>query len=257
VRRVFFALVFLNLAYLAWAYWVTPPPTVPVNEAIERLPRLKLVEELPPSQRPDPNAPKTPDTAQACMSVGPFPDVNNSAQAASLLKERGFDPRQRAAAGEMSDGFWVFVGGMKTEADTDKMLANLEHNGVKDALVMPATATEGRRVSLGLFSERARAERRAETVRAMGIKAEVAERKLPGTLYWVDLAPLPGMTTVPLQDLFAEGVSSKIAVQPCPPAVAAAAPAALAPAAPPAAATSAPTAPASAQLQPGATPKLP
>ena len=37
----------------------------------------------------------------------------------------------------------------------------------------------------------------------MGIKAEVAERKLPGTLYWVDLAPLPGMTTIPLQDLFA------------------------------------------------------
>ena len=254
MRRVFFALVFLNLAYLAWAYWVTPPPTVPVNEAIERLPRLKLVEELPPSQRPDPNAPKAPDTAQACMSVGPFPDVNNSAQAASLLKERGFDPRQRAAAGEMSDGFWVFVGGMKSEADTDRMLVNLEHNGIKDALVMPATATEGRRVSLGLFSERARAERRADTVKALGIKAEVAERKLPGTLYWVDLAPLPGMNTIPLQDLFAQGVSSKIAVQPCPAATVAAtpAPSAAPPVAPPAAA------PASAQLQAASPPaKLP
>ena len=251
MRRVFFALVFLNLAYLAWAYWVTPPPTVPVNEAIERLPRLKLVEELPPSQRPDPNAPKAPDTAQACMSVGPFPDVNNSAQAASLLKERGFDPRQRAAAGEMSDGFWVFVGGMKSEADTDHMLVNLEHNGIKDALVMPATATEGRRVSLGLFSERARAERRADTVKALGIKAEVAERKLPGTLYWVDLAPLPGMNTIPLQDLFAQGVSSKIAVQPCPAATVAATPA------PPAAAPPA-AAPASAQLQAASPPaKLP
>jgi len=254
VRRVFFALVFLNLAYLAWAYWVTPPPTVPVNEAIERLPRLKLVEELPASQRPDPNAPKAPDSAQACMSVGPFPDVNNSAQAASLLKERGFDPRQRAAAGEMSDGFWVFVGGMKSEADTDRMLVNLEHNGIKDALVMPATATEGRRVSLGLFSERARAERRADTVKALGIKAEVAERKLPGTLYWVDLAPLPGMNTIPLQDLFAQGVSSKIAVQPCPAATVAAtpAPSAAPPVAPPAAA------PASAQLQAASPPaKLP
>ena len=225
MRRVFFALVFLNLAYFAWAFWVTPPPTVPVNEAIERLPRLKLVEELPLSERPEPNAPRMP-TAQACLSVGPFADVNNSAQAASLLKARGFDPKQRAAPGEMADGFWVFVGGLKTEADMDKMLASLEHNGVKDALVMPTAATEGRRVSLGLFSERARAERRVETVRAMGIKAEVAERKLPGTLYWVDLAPLPGMNTIPLQDLFAEGVSSKIAVQPCPAATVAAATAA-------------------------------
>jgi hypothetical protein len=248
VRRVFFALVFVNLAYLAWASWVTPPPTVPVNEAIERLPRLKLVEELPPAERPDPNA--APESAQACLSVGPFADVNNSAQAASLLKAKGFDAKQRAAQGEMQEGFWVFVGGMKSEVDTDRALVTLEHNGVKDALVMPATATEGRRVSLGLFSERVRAERRAEAVRAMGLKAEVAERKLPGTLYWVDLTPLPGMTTVPLQDLFAEGVSSKIAVQPCPLARAAAAPAPATPAtaapaaAPPAAAaTSAATAP--------------
>jgi hypothetical protein len=130
------------------------------------------------------------------------------------------------------------------------MLVNLEHNGIKDALVMPATATEGRRVSLGLFSERARAERRADTVKALGIKAEVAERKLPGTLYWVDLAPLPGMNTIPLQDLFAQGVSSKIAVQPCPAATLASTPAPAA--APPAAA------PASAQLQAASPPaKLP
>jgi hypothetical protein len=71
-------------------------------------------------------------------------------------------------------------------------------------------------VSLGLFTERARAERRAEAVRAMGLKPEITERKIPGTLYWVDLAPQPGMTSVPLQDLFAEGVSSKVSVQPCP-----------------------------------------
>jgi hypothetical protein len=116
---------------------------------------------------------------------------------------------------------------------------------------MPATATEGRRVSLGLFSERARAERRAETVRAMGIRAEVAERKLPGTLYWVDLAPLPGMNTIPLQDLFAQGVSSKIAVQPCPAASLAATPASTAPAA------VVGTPPASAQLQPGPPARLP
>ena len=64
---------------------------------------------------------------------------------------------------------------------------------------------QGRRVSLGLFTERARAERRAESVRAMGLKAEVAERKLANALYWVDLAPQPGMNTIPLQDLFCPG----------------------------------------------------
>ena len=108
----------------------------------------------------------------------------------------------------MSDGFWVFIGGMKTQAETDHALATLEHGGIRDALVMPETPDAGRRVSLGLYSERARADRRAQAVRQTGLKAEVAERKLPGTLYWVDLAPQSGINTIPLQDLFAEGVSS-------------------------------------------------
>jgi hypothetical protein len=67
-------------------------------------------------------------------------------------------------------------------------------------------------------------------VKQAGLKAELADRKLPATLYWVDLAPQPGMNTIPLQDLFAEGVSSRISVQPCPTAVQSAAkPAASAP----------------------------
>lgn len=219
MRRVFFALLFANLAYFAWALWVTPPASVPVNEAVAHLPPLKLLTELPADQRPDPDAPPKslePVVTQACMSVGPFPDVTNSAQAAAILKQKGFDPKQRAAEGDTIQGFGVFIGGMKSEAESDKVLVTLEHNGVKDALVMPASAEAGRRVSLGLFTERARAERRAEAVRAMGLKPEITERKIPGTLYWVDLAPQPGMTSVPLQDLFAEGVSSKVSVQPCP-----------------------------------------
>ena len=115
----------------------------------------------------------------------------------------------------------MFIGDVQTDSDSDRLLVTLEHNGIKDALLMPASADAGRRISLGLFTERARAERRAESVRAMGLKAEVAERKLPSTVYWVDLAPQAGMTTVPLQELFAQGVSSKVSVQTCPPAAAA------------------------------------
>jgi hypothetical protein len=254
VRRLFFALLFANLAYFAWAAWVTPPPSVPPNAALAQLPPLKLLSELPADQRPDPDAPPQnlePVVTQACMSVGPFPDVTNSAQAAALLKQKGFEPKQRAAEGDTLQGFGVMISGMKSEAEADKVLVTLEHNGVKDALVMPASADAERRVSLGLYTERVRAERRADAVRAMGLKPEVVERKIPGTLYWVDLAPQPGMTTVPLQDLFAEGVSSKVSVQPCPdphPATAAAAP--LAPAANSRAATAPSAAPAAAPKSP-------
>jgi len=220
VRHAFFALLFVNLAYFAWAHWVDVPKAPPVNEAIARLPRLKLLDDAPQSQAPQPSAEKTASNQPAaCFSVGPFGDLSNSALAAAILRQRGFDPKQRAEEGQMSDGYWVFIGGMKTQAETEHALTTLERGGIKDALVMPETPDAGRRVSLGLYSERARADRRAQAVRQTGLKAEVAERKLPGTLYWVDLAPQPGVNTIPIQDLFAEGVSSRIAVQPCPAAV--------------------------------------
>ena len=220
VRTIFLALVFLNVAYFAWAHWVDSPRRAPVGQTTH-LPQLRLADELPAGGTPDPatQAKASQAESQACFSVGPFADVDNSAKAAALLRAKGFDPHQRAEAAEGSSGFWVFVGNLKSDAEADRALVTLEHGGVKDALVMPATADTPKRLSLGLFSERARADRRAQSIRALGLNAEVAERKLPGTVYWVDLAPLPGMGTVPIQDLFAEGISSKIAVQTCPAAV--------------------------------------
>jgi hypothetical protein len=218
VRLAFFALLFANLAYFAWSHWVDAPRPPPVNDAIAHLPRLKMADELPPAERPKPHtAQKTAlQESLACLSVGPFGDLANGAQAAALLKAKGFDPRQRAEQGQSSDGYWVYVSGLASLAEVDQALVTLEHSAVKDARVMPATAGVGPRISLGLYSERSRAERRAQTVRAAGLKAEIAERKLPGTLYWVDLTPPPGMGPIPLQDLFAEGINSKISVQPCP-----------------------------------------
>ena len=218
MRNAFLALLLVNLAYFAWSHWVDAPKAPPVNEAIAKLPRLKLLDDLPASERPQASAAEKTalEKPGACLSVGPFGDIANSAQAAALLKAKGFDPKQRAEEGQMSDGFWVFIGGMKTQAEVDHALVTLEKSGIKDALVMPESADAGRRLSLGLYSERTRADKRAQAVRQSGLKVDVAERKLPGTLYWVDLTPPPGINSVPIQDLFAEGVSSRIAVQPCP-----------------------------------------
>jgi hypothetical protein len=219
VRTIFLGLVLLNLAYFAWAHWVDVPRRGTTAQAAH-LPQLRLAEELSAADKADLAAQRAPQPeAQACFSVGPFGDVDNSAKAAALLRAKGFDPHQRAESAESSEGWWVYVGNLKSDADADRALVTLEHGGIKDALVMPATGDTPKRLSLGLFSERARADKRAQSIRSLGLYAEVAERKVPGTLYWVDLAPLPGMSTVPIQDLFAEGVSSRIAVQTCPAAV--------------------------------------
>ena len=54
MRIVFVALLFANLAYFAWAHWVDVSQAASQNEELAQLPKLKLVEELPPSERPQP-----------------------------------------------------------------------------------------------------------------------------------------------------------------------------------------------------------
>jgi len=217
VRNACIALLVINLVYFAWAQWVDEPKTPPVNEALAKLPRLKLISELPPEQRPAANTKTALNETAACLSVGPFGDITNAARAAGILTSKGFAPQQRAEEAGTSTGYWVYVGGLKDDLEADKVRVSLEKAGVKDALVMPPAADAGRRISLGLFSDRAHADQRAASLKRMGFKAEVAEHKLPQVVYWIDLAPRPGMTTVPLADLFAEGVGSRIAVEPCPP----------------------------------------
>ena len=223
MRFVFFALLFLNLAYFAWAHWIDAPRSAPANEAVARLPRLKMADELPPAEpKPPSSTQRTTLNDTGCQSIGPFVDLASSAQAAALLKAKGFDPRQRAEQGQVAVGYWVYVGRLASQAEADRALVTLARYGIKDALVVPETADTGRRLSLGFYSERSRAEHRAQAVRQAGLSVEIAQSKLPDTLYWVDLTPPPGMNTVPLQSLFADGVSSRIAMQPCLPATAAA-----------------------------------
>lgn len=217
MRNVFLTVLFANLAYFAWSHWIDKPPPPPVNESIARLPRLKLASEPPPPPPRGNAAEKTALTVSpGCLSVGPFGDVDNAARAAASLREKGFEPRQRAEAGQGSLEYAVYVGGITSETEAKRVLQNLKGRGFGDALIATDGEEAGRRVSLGHFGERAPADERARAARVKGFKAEVAERRLSGTLYWLDLVPPAGVSTVPTADLFAEGVGSRIAVQSCP-----------------------------------------
>ena len=217
MRTIFFALLLINLAYLTWAHWVDVPSPATANE-INRLPRLKLAEELSPDQRAQLNAAQKAalDAAAACLSVGPFADSDNSARVATLLRGKGLEPKERSEEAQSLEGYWVYLRGLTTEGEVDKALVALEHGGIKDAVPMPETPDAGRRLSLGMFSERARAEKRAQMVREQtGLTAEIAERKRTATSYWIDVAPPAGTGSAALQELLAQGASPHAAVQPC------------------------------------------
>ena len=216
MRNVFFALIFVNLAYFAWAHWVDTPRPAPVNENIQKLPRLKLASEAPPAA-PGAAAERTSFAQSAnCMSVGPFGDVDNSARAAAVLNAKGFESRQRAEAGEPQAVYEVFVEPLKADLDASRTVKELQRLGFRDAVAVPASTEAPLRISVGSFGESARAQQRLTAAKLKGFKADVTEGRRPSTFYWIDLVPPAGVSSVPLQDLFAEGINSKLAVRPCP-----------------------------------------
>ena len=224
MRAAFFLLLFANLAFLAWAEWIDAPQPAPTNEAYAKLPRLKLVNEVPPEEsRPSSsNARKTaleippPQPAASCVSVGPFDDQASATRSVTQLRERGFTPRQRTEQGEVSRGFWVSIGGLKTDHDVAQVLRTLEQSHIADAHVMPDTG-DLHQISVGLFTDRDRADHRAQSIQKLGLQPEVAERKLPITEFWMDVdvpAGTPSSTTQNLATL--ESGSSHLSVVSCP-----------------------------------------
>jgi hypothetical protein len=238
VRVVVLVLLALNLVYLAWAGWIdapapAPPPTP--AKAGDPLPQLVLVSEhlpraataSPPSATSPAAAASTsltqpvtsttpPVASERCVSVGPFNDLAQAARGAALLHDRGFEPKQRAEQGEQWEGYWVSVGGLRSPADETKLMKALDRAGIHDAHSMPAEQGE-KRVSVGLFSERDRAEKRAQAVKKLGFTADISERTQPGTVYWIDMDIGATERSVPTAGLLSlEDTGSRLEIRVCP-----------------------------------------
>ncbi len=225
MRLLFLLLLLANLAFFAWKQWLAPTSTAtPAASAALDVPRILLAGESPPPAAPpaptadgsidpsgsaEPSAPagevaavaqSASDTAATrCVSVGPLTDLEAAARVTRVLVDLGYSPRQRPADGLVPDGYLVLVGGLAGPEEQRQVQRRLERGGLTDAAALPApTATPGTAgaasppaglygVSAGLFSERQRAERRAEVVRRIGLTPTIEERRRNGTVYWLDL----------------------------------------------------------------------
>jgi hypothetical protein len=122
----------------------------------------------------------------SCTSVGPFADLPQAAQAQSALRAAGYEPRQRMEEGELWVGYWVSVPDLPTRAAAETALRTLTDNGLTDVYLMPET-DPGHIVSLGVFSDYQRAQRRADQVRALGLEPRISDRRRAGSVYWLDV----------------------------------------------------------------------
>lgn len=174
-------LVLANVAWYAWTHWISPPPPALVEAATEA-PPLVLAREAPAAAAPR----AAPAAAGNCLSLGPFTDLTDSARASTILRESGFESRQRAAEGVVWRGFWVSLEGVPDRQAAEGVIDRLRRYGIADAYTMPDAGSRNT-ISLGLFSERERALRRIDDVKALGLEPRLSERERRGTVYWIDV----------------------------------------------------------------------
>jgi hypothetical protein len=224
MRTLIIVLVFLNLAFAAWALLIDRPVYPPAARDISHLPRLLLASEpmagVPSATTGAPAlGAASPAATGHCVTVGPFSDINASAAASELLKTRGFTPMQRDEPGEDLIDYWVYLD-LPSDAEATRMLQKLRAGGVADARIMPATATtESRRVSVGLFTEREGAERRSRQVKALGQAPLISEAHQSQATYWVDInltSPAQSVSTQGLLPSAAAGAHLEIRDCPTP-----------------------------------------
>jgi hypothetical protein len=244
MRLLFLLLVFANLALFAWTRWLAPGEDAAISSPALEVPRILLVGEAAPagaavaddggaaaaavaaasadataSAKGGSVVPPLTDPAAAaidatrCVSVGPITDLEAAARVNATLVELGYQPRQRPAEGRVPDGWVVLVGGLADAAEQASVERRLKRGGLTDAASLPAGAAPFA-VSAGLFSERRRAERRAEAVGKIGLTPRIEPRLKAGTVYFIDIDLHDVADAGPLQEM--QLGNAGLPIEPCP-----------------------------------------
>jgi hypothetical protein len=213
MRTLCLLLILVNVLYFTWSQMidvhgssldrkgampVEPPARIVLaREMLDANPPERRVEQIrdvqPPAVEPLHSQPSsapavaaTQDGALSCTSIGPFADLPQASQAQAALRAAGFAPRQRAEQGEIWAGYWVSVQGLETREAAEAALKTLTANGINDVYLMPGSNPPNV-LSLGVFSDYQRAQRRVDEVRALGLAPHIDDRKRTGSVYWIDV----------------------------------------------------------------------
>jgi SPOR domain len=194
MRAFALLLILANICFFFWAHYIDVPEAAPLPASVpesKRPPRLLLTKEQPlDAANVASSATSSLASELTCISVGPFNAANELEQINKRLQDAGFTTAARSESGEVFAGYWVSLPGLATRADAEQALKKLHAGGVTDAYILPeADAANGSAIvlSLGLFSEQARAEQRLNAIARLGFQPLLQARTRSGEVHWLDV----------------------------------------------------------------------
>jgi hypothetical protein len=197
-------LLLLNVAFYGWTRLAdhASPPAAPEGGAVRR---LELFSERGGAAR------------ARCTSVGPFAEQTLAERAFGQLRGADREPSLRRVDAEGAAGFRVVLSAPSLERASSTAM-RLRAAGVGDLEIVPPEAGGTQAlVVLGTYSDRERAQRRAEDLRRYAIAPTVAEVTRSATSWWVDvLETTPAASLEPAALVRAVGSPPGVALVPCP-----------------------------------------
>jgi hypothetical protein len=204
MKILFLILLLLNLGLVAWHYWIVPQPEQ--SRALESgVPRLRLWQPADnrapapsvtaPTQVPVPATHRPPATAEtvslrntggtpSCAEFGPFDDSDAASRAAAVLKARGIAVIVTTRTKAVQSGYWVYFPPFATYDAAKAMETKLRRRGIKDVFIV-GDGEQRNAISLGVFSDSARAARRRDALRKLGFKPKLGRRLRDEDRYWL------------------------------------------------------------------------
>jgi SPOR domain len=200
MKKLAAVLVIANVAvYWVWHY-LTPPASVPPTEKATPPARILLA-----SERPQPTA--------ECRSLGPLANRQAMTAVTRWMGERFGELTEREATVPAPPVYRVQV--ETVSADQAARLAQrLRGSGLADIAVLPPEPGESSViVAMGLFGDRANADRRAMEMRRHGVEPAVFPMERHVSQWWIDFTSLE---TPDLSDLArTASVGTGVALAPC------------------------------------------
>lgn len=195
MRALFFLLLLANLLFFGWSSWIAPGPdrggrATPASPSQSS---IRLRSEITAAA----GVATAPDGPPAnCVSGGPYLDRAAAEQAATNLAVLGYTSRLRPSRDQVWVGQWVRIDDFATPEDAQAALAALRSAGAGDAFVM-SDEPPGNVVSLGIFSEPARADEAMAIAHNAGFTPRMDDHYRVADVFWLDVdraanAGLPG-----------------------------------------------------------------
>jgi cell division protein FtsN len=124
--------------------------------------------------------------------MGPLSSIAAAQQVREELAARGIDAEPVARESELWLGHWVEIEGFSSAADAETARQRLIEGGLVDAYLMQDGPEPI--ISLGVFRDRARADRLAGTAQTLGFEAQIRDRYRTAAEQWLLIRPRAGQT---------------------------------------------------------------